>query len=265
MIEQKPSSWRLRAGPAGRGRARPRRRSCGALPSNGRQPKFAPRARPRATKSISSTASWPTSPIVRSPVSAVEREAPRVAQAVGVDLGPRAGAADERVVGRDRGTAARRSGAGRCAGSCRAACRGPARCRARRAGRRRRRRRRGRCRAGRRGRTRCWPPLWLDSGWSWRRTTRALPGSATSGFARARAVLDDARVARAVRVVDVEAARARVVGREREAEQALLAAGDDLARDVEERPRAASARPDDPDPPALLDDEDAAAGRAAAR
>ena len=39
-----------------------------SLPSNGRQPKFAPRPLPLRTKSISSTSFWPTSPIVRSPV-----------------------------------------------------------------------------------------------------------------------------------------------------------------------------------------------------
>ena len=38
------------------------------LPSNAFQPKFAPRPRPRRTKSTSSYAFWPTSAITRSPV-----------------------------------------------------------------------------------------------------------------------------------------------------------------------------------------------------
>ena len=71
-------------------------------PSHGRQPKFAPRPPPFLTKSISSTSSCPTSPIDEVVGGAVEGEAPRVAQPVGVDLAAGAGAPDERVRGRDR-------------------------------------------------------------------------------------------------------------------------------------------------------------------
>jgi hypothetical protein len=60
-------------------------------------------------------------------------------------------------------------------------------------------------------------------------------------------------VAGAVRVVDVEPPAAPVVGRERDGEQALLAAAADLAADVEER-RAPALGVDADDPPGLLDD-----------
>ena len=77
------------------------------------------------------------------------------------------------------------------------------------------------------------------------------------------AVLDDALRAALVGVVDVEAARLGVVGRERDRQQALLAAADHLAAHVEERARQPLAGAHDADRAALLDDEDAArvAGR----
>ena len=77
-----------------------------------------------------------------------------------------------------------------------------------------------------------------------------------AGGARA-LVLDDALVAGPVGEVDVEAARARVVGREGDRQEALLAPGLHLAADVEERALAATA--DDHDPPGLLDHEHALA------
>ena len=65
----------------------------------------------------------------------------------------------------------------------------------------------------------------------------------------------DDGVAGAVGEVDEEAAAARVVGRERQAEQAPLAAGDDGAAQVEKVGAGHHAVADDPDAPALLDDE----------
>ena len=54
------------------------------------------------SRSTSSMRSWPTSPIQRSPLVAVEREPPRVAHAVEPDLGrARPDAVGERVAGRD--------------------------------------------------------------------------------------------------------------------------------------------------------------------
>ena len=70
------------------------------------------------------------------------------------------------------------------------------------------------------------------------------------------AVLDDPRVAAGVGVVDVEAAAARVVGREGHREQALLAARDDLVADVEERGGELAPAAHHADRATLLDDED---------
>ena len=84
------------------------------------------------------------------------------------------------------------------------------------------------------------------------------PGRAGVGAVGARApVLDHALVARVVGEVDVEAAGVGVVGREGDRQQALLAAGGDLAADVEERALAPAA--DDHDAPGLLDHEHAPA------
>jgi hypothetical protein len=67
VIEQKPAWWLCvmtgKTAP-GAGSSKLRRR-----PSHGRQPKLTPRALPLRSKSISSTASWPTSPIAMSPVA----------------------------------------------------------------------------------------------------------------------------------------------------------------------------------------------------
>ena len=69
------------------------------------------------------------------------------------------------------------------------------------------------------------------------------------------AVLDDALRAALVGVVDVEAPRLGVVGRERDRQQALLAAADHLAAHVEKRARQPLAGAHDADRAALLDDE----------
>jgi hypothetical protein len=69
-------------------------------------------------------------------------------------------------------------------------------------------------------------------------------------------LLDDRRML-AIRVVDVEDARGRVVGSEREREQALLEAlGRDTIRDVEEGTREPARSVQYPDPPGFLDDEE---------
>jgi hypothetical protein len=70
--------------------------------------------------------------------------------------------------------------------------------------------------------------------------------------------LDDALVAFLVRVVDVEQAALGVVRREREPQQALLAARGDEARDVQERRGERLPAADDLDLAALLDDEEPA-------
>ena len=95
------------------------------------------------------------------------------------------------------------------------------------------------------------PPLWFGYGWSTKRSWRALAGERLRPV---RAIPHHARVAVRVRVVDDELAARRVVRCEREAEQALLAAGDDLPADVEERLRLHLAALDDTHEPALLDD-----------
>ena len=159
----------------------------------------------------------------RSPRAAVEREAPRVAQPVAVDLAARAIAAAERVVAGHGVGAAGRTAAGRCAGSCRAASRGSARCRARRARRPRRRRRRCRCRGGLSGPNSSRPPLWLPSLSCMRSTRRAEPASARLALARWYSTTRWSP--ELVGEVDVEAAGAGVVGREGDRQQALLAAG----------------------------------------
>jgi hypothetical protein len=66
VIEHQPSLWRCvmtGATAPGAGSSKFCR-----FPSIARQPKLAPAPVPRLRKSISSTWSWPTSPIVRSPV-----------------------------------------------------------------------------------------------------------------------------------------------------------------------------------------------------
>ena len=95
------------------------------------------------------------------------------------------------------------------------------------------------------------PPLWFGYGWSTKRSWRALAGS---GLRPVRSIPHHARIAVRVRVVDDELAARGVVRCEREAEQALLPAGDDLPADVEERLRLHLAALDDPDDPTLLDD-----------
>ena len=85
------------AGSARPGRSRSPAGSSGSPPSCSSRSSRPP-APARAT-SISSHAPWPTSPIHRSPVGAVEAHPPRVAQAGQPDLGLRAAVADERVVG----------------------------------------------------------------------------------------------------------------------------------------------------------------------
>ena len=68
------------------------------------------------------------------------------------------------------------------------------------------------------------PPLWLAYGCAIVRSTRGGGRLGDVRIAGARAILGDHGVAAGVGVVDVEAAVARVVGMEREPEQALLAA-----------------------------------------
>jgi hypothetical protein len=72
-------------------------------------------------------------------------------------------------------------------------------------------------------------------------------------------VLDDPLVARPVGEVHVEAARAGVVGGEREREQPLLAPGGHLGADVEKRGAPQPPADQHPDPAGLLDDEHAPA------
>ena len=71
------------------------------------------------------------------------------------------------------------------------------------------------------------------------------------------AVASDDRVARGIRVVDVEVALLRIAGREGEAEQSALAAGAYATGDVEEGRRLKHAVFDDAYTTALLDDEEA--------
>ena len=105
-----------------------------ARPSNGRRRKSRPCRGRGAPKSISSHASWPTSPMARSPVSrsnenrhgfAARRRTPRRARG-GRGTGCAPG---------DRGRPGRRASGGRSAAASPTASRGPARCRARRDGR----------------------------------------------------------------------------------------------------------------------------------
>ena len=103
------------------------------------------------------------------------------------------------------------------------------------------------------------PPLWFANGCSmWRRTV-SLDAIGHVRVGRADRVLGDDGVAVTIGVVDEEARVGGVVRVERQAEQAALAAARDPIRDVEER--RVEDRPvlDDPDPAALLDDEQAAA------
>ena len=173
--------------------------------------------------------------------AAVEREAPRVAQAVRVDLAARPGAADERVRRPESSRRARPPARGsmrRILPSSepevlRVAARAVpvagaaavARCRRRAGGRARRA-------AGRR------------CGW-----TRSRPCAARAAPSRRRRAPRRGARYSTIRwspslsgVVDVEAAAARVVRREGEREQALLPAGGDERADVEERLRRACAR-----------------------
>ena len=111
VIEQLPSAWDVSrsGGCAGAPVTSPSRKRCFAFEDVPSEVDASPGARWRRREVDSSYASWPTSPIQRSPVDAVEREAPRVAQPEGPDLGT-AAAVGERVVGRDR---VRRAGRGR--------------------------------------------------------------------------------------------------------------------------------------------------------
>ena len=229
-------------------------------PSHGRQPKFAPRPRPFLTKSISSTSSWPTSPIDEVAVGAVEREAPRVAQAVGVDLAAGARAPDERVRGRDRvRPAARGLGvdaqdlAQRRAERLRVAARAVLVVAAAPV-------------AGADVHQLVGPEdheaavvVGLGVGHA-QHEARAVRVGAVSP---ARWYSQMLSVPLLLGVVDVEEPRLRVVGGEGHREQALLAAGRDLRADVEERLGEGLAALHDHDPPGLLDDEDPAlvAGR----
>ena len=95
------------------------------------------------------------------------------------------------------------------------------------------------------------PPLWFGYGWSTKSSCFALAGNAPRAVG---AVADDARVAVSIRVVDDELPARRVVGSEREPEQALLTARLDEAPDVEERLCLELPCLDDTDEPALLDD-----------
>ena len=228
----------------------------GCLPSKASQPKLAPRRRPASRSRSPRSASWPTSPIARSPLAAVEGEAVGVAQAERVDL---VLARRRRRTGCRPGPCrrARRCGAGRSGAACRAGCSCSGRSRA---GRRRCRRRRCRGRGSRRARTgagrRCGSAFSrcsiLDHV-----AARCPPGRPRGLLARA-LVLGDDDVAAVVGVVDVEQPVLRVVGREGDRQQPALAAVGDPVADVEER-LAAVLRPffDEPDRPGLLDHEDA--------
>ena len=104
---------------------------------------------------------------------------------------------------------------------------------------------------GRRGRNASWPPLWLASG-SADASGRAARRSASARSALARRGTRRRAVAVAGRCSRRRSGRVlRVVGRERDRQQALLAAAGDAAADVEER---ASPQPapvaHDPDRPA---------------
>ena len=102
-----------------------------------------------------------------------------------------------------------------------------------------------------------WPPLWLLA--SRVRDREQQPpgaGSPTSGFSRA-PVLADLDLPTRGGQVDVEAPAGRIVGRERHREQpALVGVGDDHVREVDER-RRLHAVADDLDAPGLLHHEHA--------
>ena len=222
-------------------------------PSYGRQPKFAPRAVPWRAKSISSIASWPTSPMVRSPRRAIEREAPRVAQAVGVDLGQRAGAVDERVArGRGEGLAAvgprldAQDLAQRRAQVLRVAARAVLVVAATAV-------------AGADVEEAVGAEGELAAVVVALRIVVDEDGAGAGGVGEVVALameLDEVLLGVLAGVVDVEQPGARVVRREREAEQPLLATGRDPVADVEEGRRELASGADDVDPPALADDED---------
>ena len=173
-------------------------------PSHGRQPKFAPRARALLDEVDLLDLVLADVADDEVAVGAVEREAPRVAQAVGVDLAARARAPDERVRRRDRVRPPARR--------LRVDAQDLAQQRAERT---------ARCRA-----VPCWslppppspvptyislsgpktirPPLWLGSGSSMRSTSARAAGV---GAVRAgAAVLPDRLGAALLGVVDVEAA-----------------------------------------------------------
>ena len=222
-------------------------------PSHGRQPKFV--AAPAALRDEVDLLDLVLSDVADDevPVGAVEGEAPRVAQPVGVDLAAGARAPDEGVRGRDRVRPAPRGpgidpqdlaqrraqrlrvapgavlvvAAAAVAGADVHELVGPEDHQARRCGwargppcaARGARCPRRRCSRWRGGTPRCLGPTLL-------------------------------------RVVDVEQTRLRVVRGEGHREQALLAAGRDLRADVEERLGDGLAAAHDDDPPRLLDDED---------
>jgi hypothetical protein len=104
------------------------------------------------------------------------------------------------------------------------------------------------------------PPLWLDSS----RPCAERGGPSGVGAIRAAAPeLDDALVTGGVGVVDVEQPAVGVVGRERERQEALLAARGDLAAEIEERRAELAPVAQHQHAAALLDDElaPAVAGR----
>ena len=138
---------------------------------------------------------------------------------------------------------------GRSAGSCRAGCRGPGRSRRDRP---RSRRRRCRHRAGCRGRRRAgrrYGSTGRDRGMT--STDRSVFRRASRPFL-ASTHLGDHVVAMVIRVVDVGEAVEAEVGMEGDREQPLLAAVEDLAPDVQERPFSLVLA-SDADTPPLLD------------
>jgi len=82
-----------------------------------------------------------------------------------------------------------------------------------------------------------------------------LGGRGDVGIARDLVFGDDERAVGGSRVVDEEAAVRRVLRMEREAQQAALAAGDDVRADVQENARRGSTRLQNTHDATLLDDE----------
>ena len=197
-------------------------------------------------------APWPTSPASSCPVRR-SKEKRQGLRSPSAKISGRPPPRDERVVGRDARRAGRRRR--RCAGSCRAARPGSA------------------------------PVAGIAAGAAVAEADveeavgaegdhaavvvgerlgdgqqHALaPARATVGVGRDPVLRDDAGPVVLARVVDEEAAVAREARMEGEPEQATLAAGKHPARDVEEGLRQQRALLEDPDPPRLLDHEQAPA------